>query len=79
MRCLLQFLGFASSTVFGVLLGGTLLTTPARAEGMPPSYGTCANCCGCPKGTCVPQGGGVGCSNYPCGNCTCGGQSVACT
>jgi len=48
MRSLLQFLGFASSTVCATLLAGILLTTSANADAtIPDTPPSCTNCCQC--------------------------------
>ncbi len=71
MRSLLQFLGFASSTVCATLLAGILLTTSANAGATdPPISASCVNCCACDAvNDCYFTGIGTGCGSFNCLNC----------
>jgi len=82
MRSLLQFLGFASSTVCATLLAGILLTTSANADATDPLVlPNCTACCACNLTLtgCQVSGGGRGCTTFPCGTtCWCSISSGFC-
>ncbi len=66
MRAILQFVGFASSTLLSCLLVGTLLTSSVRADPVPylPSDG-CVDCYGCSATQpCTYSGAGVNCNRH---------------
>ena len=75
MRLLLQLLASASSTLFALLLVGTVLTGPVAADATIPLLpANCTNCCNCtinPPTACVLNNAVRPCNNFVCGGCTC--------
>lgn len=83
MRPMLQFVGFASSAVWALLMVGTILTATANADVRPaPLTLSCQDCYGCvEKGVvnCYYSGIGRGCSDVLTCNCNFNNGTLVCT